>query len=65
MVSADECIIVWGYRCSTLGSCQSGGVKRNILASELYGEAIVFPGFLGGVLFAMNAETTMDELEIK
>ena len=60
MVSADECIIVWGYRCSTLGSCQSGGVKRNILADH-----IVFPGFLGGVLFAMNAETTMDELEIK
>lgn len=29
------------------------------------GYAIVFPGFLGGVLFAMNAETTMDELEIK
>lgn len=29
------------------------------------GYAIVFPGFLGGVLFAMNAETTMDELEDK
>ena len=29
------------------------------------GYAIVFPGFLGGVLFAMNAETTMDELEKK
>ena len=28
------------------------------------GYAIVFPGFLGGVLFAMNTETTMDELEI-
>ena len=64
MVSADECIIVWGYRCSTLGSCQSGGVKRNILADHICRICDVFPGFLGGVLFAMNTETTMDELEI-
>lgn len=65
MVSADECIIVWGYRCSTLGSCQSGGVKGISWLIIFAGYAIVFPGFLGGVLFAMNAETTMDELEIK
>ena len=64
MVSADECIIVWGYRCSTLGSCLVAlkGISWLIIFA---GYAIVFPGFLGGVLFAMNAETTMDELEIK
>ena len=44
MVSADECIIVWGYRCSTLGSCQSGGVKRNILADHICRICDCFPG---------------------
>ena len=44
MVSADECIIVWGYRCMTLGSCQSGGVKRNILADHICRLCDCFPG---------------------
>ena len=44
MVSADECNIVRGYRCSTLGSCQSGGVKRNILADHICRICDCFPG---------------------
>ena len=65
MVSADECIIVWGYRCSTLGVVSLVALKGISWLIIFAGYAIVFPGFLGGVLFAMNAETTMDELEIK
>lgn len=37
--------LLWGgYRCSTLGSCQSGGVKRNILADHICRICDCFPG---------------------
>lgn len=65
MVSADECIIVWGYRCTLWGVVSLVALKGISWLIIFAGYAIVFPGFLGGVLFAMNAETTMDELEIK
>lgn len=58
--------VLWGVIGAVLWGVVSLVALKGISWLIIFaGYAIVFPGFLGGVLFAMNAETTVHELEIK
>lgn len=59
-------VLIWGIIGAVLWGIVSLAALKEVSWLIIFtGYAVVFPGFLGGVLFAMNEETLVREFEIK